>query len=140
MNLKIKLGTKDINWQAVVELLKETGMGYRAADVHRRAFENSHTVVFVFDNDLLVGFGRAISDGEYQAALYDIAVSLDYQGLGIGKIILQNIINHIPNCNFILYASPGKEKFYEREGFKKMKTGLARFVNEVRMKEKGFIE
>lgn len=140
MNLKIKLGTKDINWQAVVELLKETGMGYRAADVHRRAFENSHTVVFVFDNDLLVGFGRAISDGEYQAALYDIAVSLDYQGLGIGKIILQNIINHIPNCNFILYASPGKEKFYEREGFKKMKTGMARFVNEVRMKEKGFIE
>ena len=140
MNLKIKLGTKDINWQAVVELLKETGMGYRAADVHRRAFENSHTVVFVFDNDLLVGFGRAISDGEYQAALYDIAVSLDYQGLGIGKIIVQNIINHIPNCNFILYASPGKEKFYEREGFKKMKTGMARFVNEVRMKEKGFIE
>lgn len=140
MNLKIKLGTKDINWQAVVELLKETGMGYRTADVHRRAFENSHTVVFVFDNDLLVGFGRAISDGEYQAALYDIAVSLDYQGLGIGKIILQNIINHIPNCNFILYASPGKEKFYEREGFKKMKTGMARFVNEVRMKEKGFIE
>lgn len=140
MNLKIKLGTKDINWQAVVELLKETGMGYRTADVHRRAFENSHTVVFVFDNDLLVGFGRAISDGEYQAALYDIAVSLDYQGLGIGKIILQNIINHIPNCNLILYASPGKEKFYEREGFKKMKTGMARFVNEVRMKEKGFIE
>ena len=140
MNLKIKLGTKDINWQAVVELLKETGMGYRAADVHRRAFENSHTVVFVFDNDLLVCFGRAISDGEYQAALYDIAVSLDYQGLGIGKIIVQNIINHIPNCNFILYASPGKEKFYEREGFKKMKTGMARFVNEVRMKEKGFIE
>lgn len=140
MNLKIKLGTKDINWQTVVELLKETGMGYRAADVHRRAFENSHTVVFVFDNDLLVGFGRAISDGEYQAALYDIAVSPDYQGLGIGKIIVQNIINHIPNCNFILYASPGKEKFYEREGFKKMKTGMARFVNEVRMKEKGFIE
>ena len=140
MNLKIKLGTKDINWQAVVELLKETGMGYRTADVHRRAFENSHTVVFVFDNDLLVGFGRAISDGEYQAALYDIAVSLDYQGLGIGKIIVQNIINHIPNCNFILYASRGKEKFYEREGFKKMKTGMARFVNEVRMKEKGFIE
>ena len=140
MNLKIKLGTKDINWQAVVELLKETGMGYRAADVHRRAFENSHTVVFVFDNDLLVGFGRAISDGEYQAALYDIAVSPDYQGLGIGKIIVQDIINHIPNCNFILYASPGKEKFYEREGFKKMKTGMARFVNEVRMKEKGFIE
>lgn len=140
MNLKIKLGTKDINWQAVVELLKETGMGYRTADVHRRAFENSHTVVFVFDNDLLVGFGRAISDGEYQAALYDIAVSPDYQGLGIGKIIVQNIINHIPNCNFILYASPGKEKFYEREGFKKMKTGMARFVNEVRMKEKGFIE
>ena len=140
MNLKIKLGTKDINWQAVVELLKETGMGYCAADVHRRAFENSHTVVFVFDNDLLVGFGRAISDGEYQAALYDIAVSPDYQGLGIGKIIVQDIINHIPNCNFILYASPGKEKFYEREGFKKMKTGMARFVNEVRMKEKGFIE
>lgn len=140
MNLILKFDTQNINWELVVDLLQRAGMGYRTCEVHQRAFEKSYVVVFVFDNDVLVGIGRAISDGEYQAALYDIAVLPEYQGQGIGKIIVQNIVNKIPECNFILYASPGKEKFYEKEGFRKMKTGMARFINVEKMKEKGFTD
>jgi len=63
-----------------------------------------------------------------------------WQGKGIGKKIIQTIVENIPNCNFILYASPGKEKFYEKENFKRMKTGMAFFINGERMQRNGFTE
>lgn len=140
MNLRLEFDTKNINWDQVIDILQKVGMAYHTNEIHKRAFNNSYTVVFVFDEDVLVGFGRAISDGEYQAAVYDIAVLPDYQGKGIGKIIMQAIVKNTPNCNFILYASPGKEKFYEKENFMRMKTGMALFINKQRMKENGFIE
>lgn len=140
MNLRLQLDTTNINWDLVVDTLQKVGMTYHITEIHKRAFNNSHTVVFVFDEETLVGFGRAISDGEYQAAIYDVAVLPSYQGKGIGKMIIQTIVENIPNCNFILYASPGKEKFYEKENFKRMKTGMALFINGEKMQRNGFTE
>jgi ribosomal protein S18 acetylase RimI-like enzyme len=104
-------------------------MAYHGPEVHRRAFEASHTCVFIYENSLLLGFGRALSDGEYQCAIYDIAVLPDAQGKGIGKIIIQTIQNKLPACNLILYATPGMEGFYKKLGFGLMKTGMAVFTN-----------
>ncbi|OFX66920.1 MAG: GNAT family N-acetyltransferase [Bacteroidetes bacterium GWE2_29_8] len=140
MNLRLQFDTTNINWDIVVDTLQKVGMVYHANEIHKRAFNNSHTVVFVFDEENLIGFGRAISDGEYQAAIYDVAVLPDYQRKGIGKMIIQYIIKNNPNCNFILYASPGKEKFYEKENFRQMKTGMALFFNGKKMRENGFTE
>lgn len=140
MNLRLQLDTTNINWDLVVDTLKKVGMGHHTTEIHKRAFSNSNTVVFVFDDDNLVGFGRAISDGEYQAAIYDVAVLPNYQGKGIGKMIIKSIVDKNPNCNFILYTSPGKEKFYEKENFKRMKTGMALFIDCERMQRNGFIE
>jgi len=140
MNLRLQLDTTNINWDMVVDILQKVGMTYHTTEIHKRAFNNSHTIVFMFDEENLVGFGRALSDGEYQAAIYDVAILPNYQGKGIGKMIIQTIVENIPNCNFILYASPGKEKFYEKENFKRMKTGMALFINGERMQRNGFTE
>ncbi len=140
MNLRLQYDTRNIDWDIVVDILKRVGMAYHTSEIHKRAFENSYTVLFVFEEDKLVGFGRAISDGEYQAAIYDLAILPSYQGKGIGKMILQEIIKKTPDCNFILYASPGKEEFYERSYFKRMTTGMALFTEAKKMQEKGFTE
>jgi len=140
MNLRLQLDTTYVNWDLVVDIFQKVGMAYHTPEIHKRAFNNSHTVVFVFDEENLIGFGRALSDGEYQASIYDVAVLPNYQGKGIGKMIIQTIIENIPNCNFILYASPGKEKFYEKENFKRMKTGMALFINGEIMQRNGFTE
>ena len=47
---------------------------------------------------------------------------------------------HKPQIFILLYASTGKEQFYKKERFKKMKTGMALFVNAENMKDKGFTE
>lgn len=140
MNLRIEYNCKNINWDLVSEILKKGEMAYFPGEVHKKAFENSHTVAFVFDENKLIGFGRAISDGVYQAAIYDVAVLPEYHGKGIGKEIVNNIIKCIPSCNFILYASPGKEAFYEKLNFKKMNTAMALFINAEKVRDKGITE
>ena len=140
MNIRVEKDCSNVDWNRLREVLKEAGMGYHDAEVHKKAFENSYSTVFIYDDNELIGLGRAISDGVYQAAIYDIAVLPSYQGHGIGKIIINNILESIPQCNAILYASPGKEAFYNKFNFRKMKTGMACFQNAEKMYERGFIE
>jgi ribosomal protein S18 acetylase RimI-like enzyme len=140
MEVDVKQGCAGLDWRAVSETLKCVGMAYHEPDVHRRAFEASHTTVFVYHADQLIGFGRAISDGAYQAAIYDCAVLPEFQRKGIGTTIMKNILPRVSHCNIILYAMPGKEGFYQAHGFRKMKTGMAHFKKDVAMRERGFTE
>ncbi len=140
MKLQIKHDCSGVNWQAVRDILKSVGMGHHAPEVHRKAFEASHTTVFVYDAEKLVGFGRAISDGAYQSAVYDCAVVEAYQGQGLGRLIMEHIMARLPDGNIILYASPGKEGYYKKHGFRRMKTGMALFRDSERMRNRGFTE
>ena len=140
MNIKIQTNCLNINWYEVRNILKTVGMSYVDSDIHKKSFENSYTVVFVFDNENLIGFGRAISDGFRQSAIYDVATLPEYQGKGIGRLIIENIIKNTPTCNFILYASPGKDGFYESLGFRRLKTGMGLFIDMEGMKSKNFIK
>jgi len=140
MDIHIKYNCEGINWESVSAILKCVGMAFYKPETHKKAFEASHTTIFVYDSERLIGFGRAISDGAYQAAIYDCAVIEEYQGKGIGRIIVERMVSRLSGCNVILYASPGKEGFYEKQGFRKMKTGMALFKHTESMKERGFTE
>ena len=140
MEVDIKHDCAGVDWKAVSETLKTVGMAHYAPDDHRRAFEGSHTTVFVYHAGGLIGFGRAISDGVYQAAVYDCAVLPEFQGKGIGKKIVEAILLRVLQCNVILYANPGKEGFYQKLGFRRMKTGMARFKKSESMMERGFTD
>src|SRR5574344_2054537 len=139
MVFTVQLNTCGVDWHEVTELLRLAGMAYYADNVHQQAFNRSHAVIFVFDVGKLVGTGRVISDGTYQAAMYDVAVLPAYQGKGIGRFIVQSLVGYCASCHVILYASPGKEPFYEKSHFKRLKTGMALFMNAEQRQEKGFI-
>lgn len=139
-SFEVKLDCHAVDWRSVSQTLKTVGMTSHAPDQHRKAFEASHTTVFVYHEDRLIGFGRAISDGIYQAAVYDCAVLPEYQGCGVGRMIMEKILSRLSHCNLILYASPGKEGFYRRLGFRKMKTGMAHFKKSASMRTRGFTD
>ena len=140
MTIKIKHNCDEIDWDLIAGILEKVGMAHHAPEIHAKAFQASHTTIFIFDDDKMIGFGRAISDGAYQAAIYDCAVLPEYQGQKIGTLIMEHILKQLEGCNVLLYASPGKEGFYQKQGFSRMKTGMARFVTEKSMRDKGFIE
>ena len=129
MNIEVKYECNNVDWKRISDILKSVGMWWYSAELHKKAFEASYCTVFLYDNEELVGFGRAISDGAYQAGVYDCAVIEEYQGRGLGRLIMQEILSKISHCNIILYAAIGKEGFYEKLGFRKMKTGMAYFLN-----------
>lgn len=133
-SLKIITDCSRVNWQTVADSLKSVGMSYHQPEVHQRAFQASYLSVFVYDDSLLLGFGRVISDGEYQGAIYDVAVISEAQGRGVGKLIVQTMLDRLPHCNLILYATPGMEGFYKKLGFGLMTTGMATFVSPAAMK------
>jgi len=137
---RVQRDCDNIEWQAVYKVLQEAGLGSNTVELTKKAFENSYIVVFVFEHKLLIGVGRAISDGAYEAAVYDIAVLPEYQRRKVGRLILDEIHGDLPKMNIILFARPGKEAFYSKIGYCKMLTGMAKFKNEVVMREKGFIE
>ena len=140
MDVDIKFDCKGIDWQTIADMLERVGMTHFEPRLHRRAFENSAVTVFLVHGGQLIGFGRAISDGAYQAAIYDVVVAPEFQRQGLGHTIIDTILDRLPPCNIILYAAPGKEAFYEKHGLRKMKTGMARFTNAERMKARGFTE
>lgn len=140
MKLAYQTTCDRIDWNRVVILLKEGGMSYSTPEIHQKTFEVSYAVLFVYDGNTLIGMGRILSDGFRQSAIYDIVVDPKYQGLGIGRDIVNRLMDSTPNCNFILYASPGKESFYTTLGFKKMKTGMVLFANKERMDDNLFVE
>jgi ribosomal protein S18 acetylase RimI-like enzyme len=140
MNLKILYSTESINWELVSAILAKAGLSSSEPEICKRAFQGSQVTVFAFDDENMVGTARAISDGVKQAAIYDVAILPEYQGNGIGKIMMESIMDKLPGCNFILYANVGKEPFYEKLGFKRLKTGMAKFVNTEIMARRGFTE
>ena len=140
MNIQIKTDCRHIDWNQVADILKSVGMAYYSPEKHQKAFAASYCTVFLFDNEKLIGLGRAISDGAYQAAVYDCAVLEEYQRQGLGRLMMEHILSRLPGCNVILYAAPGREGFYQKLGFRKMKTGMAYFLNSDDMMERGFIE
>ena len=140
MEISYSMSCRDIDWNLVAEILETVGMSHHRPDIHRQAFEASHTAIFAHCRGRLIGFGRAISDGQYQAALYDCAVLPEFQGQGVGSAIIGRIVERLSHCNIILYASPGKEQFYQNHGFARMKTGMALFLQVQSKREHGFIE
>ena len=96
MDLKYQDNCENIPWSEIPFLLEKVGMSFTAPEKHRISFEVSYSVIFVFDDDRLIAFGRMISDGIRQSALYDIAVDPDYQGKKIGKEIVKRLMSTTP--------------------------------------------
>lgn len=139
-NLVICNDCEDREWDRVAELMSHFGLSNAAPEIHRQAFESSYAVTFIYDDGTLIGFGRALSDGISQAAIYNIAVDERYHGKGLGRLIINNLLTFVGHCNVVLYTHPNTVNFYRRLGFKSMKTGLALYRNEPLLKEMGFIE
>lgn len=141
MAIELTTDIDAISWHELAELLVRAPLGARRApELLERAFRNSGLSVFAFDGTTLVGAGRALSDGVWRAALYDVAVLPEYQGRGIGSAIIRHLIDAAGVDVITLYAAPGREAFYERFGFRRMKTAMAIMPDPEVRAARGFIE
>jgi ribosomal protein S18 acetylase RimI-like enzyme len=141
MDISLSTNIDSISWSELAQVFELAPLGKkRDPDVLEVAFRNSLLRVFAFDGSVLVGAGRALSDGVWRAAIYDVAVLPEYQGKGIGSKIIQHLVQSAKVDVVMLYSVPGKEKFYEQFGFRKMKTAMVITPSEDEARKRGLIE
>ena len=118
-----------VDWGELEALFAAVNLGGRKGDKLRRAFLASQLVCFVYDSDKdnLIGVSRALSDGEYHALIYDVAVHPDYQRAGIGTEILARLLERLPVWRVMLVADDDVRGFYARCGFERHAQAMARF-------------
>jgi len=130
----------NMDWDELSSLYIETGMGNKAPTDIKTAFTNSMFKCFIYDSDKLIGVGRALADGFDAAYICDIAVHPEYQGQGIGKVIVLKLVELSKHHRkIILYAAPGKDTFYLKLGFKRMATAMAIFKDQEQALKNGVI-
>ncbi|NJB67628.1 ribosomal protein S18 acetylase RimI-like enzyme [Desulfobaculum xiamenense] len=129
-----------INWEEAASVFRRAPLGEREPQPLRQAFESSQIVCFAFADGQLVGLGRALTDGIFQAAIYDICVLPEYQGRGIGHGIVDNILSRLDVRTVLLFSAPGKEPFYAKLGFRRLRTGMGLFSDVTTALDNGYIE
>ncbi|MFA6194943.1 MAG: GNAT family N-acetyltransferase [Patescibacteria group bacterium] len=96
----------------------------------REVLDKSSFVYSVFDKGKLVGMGRIVEDG-VMCMFYDIVVHKDYQGTGVGKRIMNNLLTFTKDKKYSsisLFADPNNKDFlipfYNKFGFELFETGM----------------
>jgi N-acetylglutamate synthase-like GNAT family acetyltransferase len=72
-----------------------------------------------------------LSDGVYNAAIYDVVVDKNYHKYGIGKEIVAKLVAQIGNlsCKHLI-ATTKNTTFYKRVSFRTLTTGMAIYQKE----------
>jgi aralkylamine N-acetyltransferase len=129
-----------VDWDRLSLIFKRAPLGDRDAAGLREVFQNSGVRCFAYHGSELIGAGRAITDRVRYAVIFDVVLLPEHQGRGIGKKIMSFLTERSKAANVLLHAVPGKEMFYQKLGFRMMKTAMARFENPEAQRRWGYIE
>lgn len=130
-----------LDWDELSALYHAAPLGNKNPADLKVAFGNSRFVCFAREDGKLVGVGRALADGIDCSYICDVAVMPSHQGTGLGKEIVARLVSlSAGHKKIILYAVPGKEPFYKKFGFRRMRTAMAIFANQSQAVENGYID
>jgi len=101
-----------VGWPKIEEKITEVGL------------QNSQYIISAVHDDKTIGMARVIGDGGYYMTVVDVIVLPEYQGKGIGKAMMQKVMEYAKSCvsgeqvaNISLFCAKGREAFYEQFGF-----------------------
>lgn len=103
-----------------LRLREITGLTPRAREAAELGLKNSLYGVHLCVEDKVVAMGRVVGDGGLNFEIVDIAVDPDYQGLGLGRQVMQAVMKYLdkaagPTAYITLMADV--PELYEKFGF-----------------------
>ena len=79
-------------------------------------FLQSDDVVSAWAGERLIGCARVLSDGVVRSILWDLAVLPEYQGMGVGRTLVEKCRARYPSTQWLLCTVPERIGFYEKMG------------------------
>ena len=115
----------ELNSEEFIQLWESVWESAPTVEQVKLAMENTLFRVSVFDNDQIVAMARVIGDKGMCYYIKDVVVKPEYQGHGIGRILINEVLRFIDENGVSgtdiaveLCAMPDKIPFYEKFGFK----------------------
>ncbi|SHJ00801.1 GNAT family N-acetyltransferase [Pseudobutyrivibrio xylanivorans] len=115
---------ENISPEEYLELRRLVGWRLFPLEEAKNCVERAYMVLCVRDDERAIGVVRLSWDGGYVAFISDVIVIPEYQGQGIGKKLVEAVINRIKSemkpgymVNLNLNSAKGKEPFYAKLGF-----------------------
>ncbi len=123
----------DRHFDAILGLYRAHGWIHATdPDRLRTAITRSAASLVALDDDVVVGYARALSDGAFAVYIADILVRPDRQRQGIGSALFQELLDRYPIEMFhhqVLISERGAEGFYRRHGLTPVSAyGLTAFI------------
>ncbi len=107
----------------IYELYKEQWWTQdRSFNEFKQMQANTDLFFACYTDHKLIGFARVLTDTIFKAIIFDLIVKSEYQSQGLGRIILNYILNHQKLekvKSFELYCPEHIASFYEKSGFKR---------------------
>jgi GNAT superfamily N-acetyltransferase len=112
----------DLDLDQVIELYKASTLGERRPVDDRAVMSDmvrhANLVVTAWQDDLLVGIARTLTDFTYVGYLSDLAVRESHQRRGIGISLIQRTREKMgPKSTLVLLAAPKAADYYPKIGF-----------------------
>jgi GNAT superfamily N-acetyltransferase len=120
-DLEIREGLDGLNPARITTLYRRAPLT-RQADAPERVwlmFERSSLVLTAWHQGRLVGIARVLTDGVAVTYVCDVAVEPDVQGLGIGRSLVQGIVERCRGTR-IMVRDDGTSRWYRRLGFRRV--------------------
>ena len=111
--------TRDLDAVQLVRLFHQAPWAKgRTLEEARVMLSHTDVLICAWDKDVLVGFGRVLTDFTYRAAIWDVIVDRTYQQRGIGSEIVRRILHH-PQLERVelFWLCTRRPGFYEKLGF-----------------------
>ncbi|MGE6753695.1 GNAT family N-acetyltransferase [Rossellomorea sp. NPDC071047] len=130
MDIEIHSDFANANIEEIKDVYASVGWMKHTNEIIRQVFEASNVVALVKVNGRIIGIGRGMTDGVFNAAIYDVVVHRDFQRQGIARKIMEFLLDKLSNVSCVhLISTTGNEEFYRKFRLKKLKTGMARYLN-----------
>jgi len=121
---------KGVDWEALKQdLIADNFHNGRTTAQLRLSFENSTFVAMGYDGERCIATGRLLSDGVGNTYVVDVWTQSAYRLQGIGRRIMQILINAVPGQHIYLQTVDAVG-FYEKLGFVEQPKGMRLIAGE----------
>lgn len=132
---EVRLEDNILQAEDFVRLRIETGFAEIPVEHARKALQNGLVNVSALYRGELVGMGRLVGDGAMYWYLQEIIVVPQFQGKGIGRMIVNHLVEYArvnsASGKFTTIggvSAKGKEPFYKKMGFEIISNGILKMI------------